>query len=72
MLALAHLLERKIESGEIQSHAAAARALGMSRARVGQVVNMLTLPVQTQESILLGKLDLGERRLRGMVGNPSR
>ncbi len=71
MLALAHLIERKVESGEIQSYATAARALGMSRARVSQIMALLNLPVQTQEAILLGKLDLGERRLRGMVGNPS-
>ena len=41
----------------------------MSRARVSQVMALLNLPVKTQESILLGKLDLGERRLRGMMGN---
>ena len=33
----------------------------LSRARVGQIMNLLNLPVQIQESILLGKLDLGER-----------
>ncbi len=41
----------------------------MSRARLSQVMNLLNLPLETQESILLGKLDIHERRLRGLVGN---
>ena len=35
MLALAYYIERQVEAGNIQSHAAAARALGMSLDRQG-------------------------------------
>ena len=68
MLALAYLIERKVEAGELASYAQAARGLGMSKARVSQIMDMLNLPVETQEAILLGKFDLGERRLREILG----
>ena len=43
----------------------------MSKARVSQVMALLNLPVETQEAILFGRLDIGERGLRGTVGKPS-
>ncbi|MCE9592954.1 MAG: hypothetical protein K8S98_02070 [Planctomycetes bacterium] len=52
-LALAYWIERKIEAGELADYAAAARLLGVSRARMTQVVNMLLLPVELQEELLL-------------------
>ena len=67
-LALAHHIERVVESGEIQGYAEAARKLGVSRSRLSQVMALLNLPAQVQESLLLGKLHLSERRLRG--GDP--
>ena len=56
----------------MESYAQAARALSLSKARLSQIMNMLNLPVQIQEAILLGKLDIGERGLRGMVGKAGR
>ena len=41
LLALAYLVERKIEAGEIGSYSRAARMLGMSRSRMSQVVALL-------------------------------
>lgn len=68
LLALAYLIDRRVEAGEIESYAEAARALNLSKARVSQIMGLLNLPVPTQEAILLGKLDLGERRLREILG----
>ncbi|MCE9595033.1 MAG: hypothetical protein K8S98_12685 [Planctomycetes bacterium] len=51
-LALAYWIERKIEAGELVDYAAAARLLGVTRARMTQVVNMILLPVREQELLL--------------------
>ncbi|MCK6448926.1 MAG: hypothetical protein L6Q99_21230 [Planctomycetes bacterium] len=51
-LALAYWIERNIEAGNLADYATAARLLGLSRARMTQVVNMLMLPVETQENLL--------------------
>ncbi len=64
LLALAYCLERKIEAGELASYAQAARALGMSKARVSQIMALSNLPVKIQEEILTGRMAAGERRLR--------
>ena len=71
MLALAYLVERKVESGEIKSYAEAARLLGVSRARMAQVMALTNLSCQVQESILLGMVRLSERRLRNLLCEPS-
>ena len=67
MLALAHHIERQIEDGAIPDYAAAARALGVTRARLTQVMNMLLLAPDIQERIVKGKLILTERALRRAV-----
>ena len=67
MLALAYLVERKLESGEIKSCAEAARLLGISRARVTQVMALLNLAPAIQAGLLLGRLRVSERDLRGVV-----
>jgi hypothetical protein len=64
MLALAYLIERKIDAGEIPNYAAAARLLGISRARVSQVMRLWDLPIATQETILTGQLRVSERAFR--------
>jgi len=46
-LALAHWIERKIEAGELRNYAHAAAVLGVSRARVSQIVGMLARHVST-------------------------
>jgi len=71
MLALAHLIDRKVEAGEIKSYAEVARALGVSRARMTQIVNLLNLPADVQEDILLGRNRRSERQLRAVLRCPS-
>ena len=63
MLALVYFVERQVEAGAIRDYATAARRLGISRARMTQVMNLLNLPVATQEAILAGA-DVSERGLR--------
>ena len=43
MLALAHYVERLVEEGAVRSYADAARQLGVSRARMSQILNLLNL-----------------------------
>lgn len=52
-LALAYWIDRKIEAGELKDYAAAARWLGVTRARVTQVANLRLLPVEQQDEMLL-------------------
>ena len=67
MLALANHIERLVEDGELPSYAAAARTLGLTRARLTQVVNLLLLSPMIQERILLEGLDASERSLRPLA-----
>ena len=71
MLALAHYVERLVEQGAVKSYADAARRLGVSRARMAQIINLLSLSSHVQEALLLGKIDLSERRLRSLVSCPT-
>jgi len=70
MLALAHHVERLIEAGELSGYAEAARSLGLTRARLTQVMKLLLLAPQIQEKVLTGKLDGTERSFRGAVREP--
>ena len=67
MLALAHHVERAIEAGTIPDYAAAARALGVTRARLTQLLNLLLLAPEIQERVLRNQIAT-ERRLRVVVG----
>lgn len=69
-LALAHHVERLIEGGVLDDYAHAARVLGVTSARLTQVMNLLLLAPQIQEQVLLGELRGTERRLRGAVREP--
>ena len=71
MLALAYLVDRQVESGAITSHAEAGRLLGVSRARMAQVLALLTLAPAIQDGLLLGRLKVTERELRGVVQEPT-
>ncbi len=71
MLALAHHIERLIEAGELSGYAEAARSLGLTRARLTQVMNLLLLAPEIQGRIATEALILGERALRLAVGEPS-
>jgi transcriptional regulator with XRE-family HTH domain len=64
LLALAYYVEREIEAGRIKSYAEVAGRLGVSRARLSQIANMVLLPVAVQEAILSGQVTVSERELR--------
>jgi hypothetical protein len=73
LLALAHDIERRVRSGELDDLAAAARAYGLTRARVTQIVNLTLLAPSVQEEILAlppvtyGRDVITERALRAIV-----
>jgi hypothetical protein len=67
MLALAHRIDRLVDAGELESVAAASRALGLTRARLTQLMNLLLLAPAIQERLLAGDLRLSERALRRVV-----
>ena len=64
MIALAHHVEDLVERGVLSDYADAARILGLTNARVTQVMNLLQLAPDLQEGLLLGNLNVPERRLR--------
>ncbi len=70
MLALAHYIDRQIEDGAIPDYAAAAHALGVTRARLTQIMNLLLLTPELQARIASGGLVLTERELRRAVKEP--
>ncbi len=53
-VALAHALQARIASGEFETQAQMARALGLTRARISQLFDLLVLAPDIQEEILLG------------------
>ena len=52
MLALAHKIDGMIRTGELRDLADAARAIGVTRARMTQIANLLLLAPEIQEAIL--------------------
>jgi hypothetical protein len=52
LLVLAHQIEQAIEEGRAEDYAEVARQLGVSRARITQVVNLLLLSPGIQTTIL--------------------
>jgi hypothetical protein len=75
-LALAHMIQRAIDRGEIRDQAEAARGLGVTRARITQILDLTRLVPSLQEAILFleaidGCEPLSERVLREMVGAPA-
>ena len=70
LLSLAHHVERQIDAGELIGYAEAARILGLTRARLTQVMNLLLLAPETQERVLVGEFQVTERGLRCVVAKP--
>jgi len=70
MLALAHLIERLVEAGDLKDYADAARRFGLSRARVSQVLDLTLLAPRIQEAVLAGPVVVAERRLRNVARIP--
>ena len=52
MLAMAHKIDGMILDGELKDLADAARAIGVTRARMTQIANLLLLAPEIQEAIL--------------------
>ena len=71
MLALAHQIERLIDTGELTGYAEAAGSLKVTRARVTQLMNLLLLAPEMQEQILGLDLAAGERGLRDVTREAS-
>jgi hypothetical protein len=72
LLALAHDIEARIEAGEYHDYADVARAHGLTRARLTQVMNLLLLAPSIQEEILHldvlpGREPISERHLRRVL-----
>ena len=72
MLALAWKIREAIDDGVVESQAEVAERLGLTRARVTQLLNLTLLPVPVQEEVLFleavdGREPLSERRLREVV-----
>ena len=76
LLALAHAVEARIRSGEHRDMADAARKLGLTRARLTQVSNLLLLAPEIQDAILTwppiteGRDPVTERSLRTILAVP--
>jgi len=71
-LALAYALQRRVDTGEFADYADMARALGFTRARVTQIMDLLLFAADIQEEILFleippGTQPLSERALRDRV-----
>jgi hypothetical protein len=73
MLAIAHKIAHKIDTGQLHDQADAARRLGVTRARVSQLLALLQLAPDLQERVLfLAAVDgieppVWERTLRHVV-----
>ena len=70
LLVLAHQIERAVEKGRARDYMDAARQLGLTRARVTQIVNLLLLSPIIQATILTEPdrvRQLSERRLRPVI-----
>lgn len=63
-LALAHHIEHLVETGMLTNYADAARRLGVSRARLSQLLDLLLLSPELQARVLAGEVDCSERRIR--------
>jgi len=73
MLALAHHLQSAIDRGHVSDRAAVARKLGLTRARVTQLLDLLLLAPQLQVAVLESEAVDGvepicERDLRAVTG----
>ena len=77
LLALAHRIDSMIAAGELRDFADAARILGVTRARVTQLMNLVLLAPAIQAEILdlprtvNGRDIVTERQLRRVVSEPA-
>lgn len=67
-LALAYHVEKLVDDRTLESYADAARRLGITRARMSQIVRLLSLlPIAAQENILLQHDVPSERKIRSLA-----
>ncbi len=66
LLAVAYFVERSIADGSIANFDEAAAVVGVSRARLSQIMRLMDLPSEVQAKVLLGAEEIAERRLRGL------
>lgn len=66
-LALAHVVERLVESGAVPDYAAAGRALGVGEPRMCAIMAMLVLSPAIQDGILAGRLRLTKCQWRDLI-----
>jgi hypothetical protein len=71
-LALAHALQKRVEDGEFVDYSDMSRALGFTRARITQIMDLLLLASDIQEEILFlevppGAQPVSERAVRDSV-----
>ena len=69
-LALGHAIDQAVRGGELPSHAAAARQLGITEPRVSQIVQLTLLAPDIQERVLTGELLLSAHTLRLIAKSP--
>ena len=76
LLALAHHLEEQVRSGAAKDYAELSTLLGVSRARITQILNLLLLAPDIQETILFlpptpkGHAPTDEHNLRAIAAEP--
>lgn len=74
LLALAHRWNNLIEDGAVANYAEIAKLMGLSRARVTQIMDLLYLAPEIQEEILLlcegRSRRVPERAIRSITGLP--
>jgi hypothetical protein len=76
LLALAHYLEDEVRSGGVKDYAELARVLGVTRARMTQLLNLLLLAPDIQEQVLnlpaveKGREPVAEHNLRRVAVEP--
>ena len=71
LLSLAHYIERCVVSGHVKDYATAARKIGITRARMSQILLLLNLAPAITERILAGEISSSERRLRPVASSIS-
>jgi hypothetical protein len=68
LLALAHHWQGLIRDGTVRDQTDLARLVGVTRARVSQVMRLLWLSLAIQEAVLDGEVVVHEKALRKVAG----
>jgi hypothetical protein len=72
LLALAHRWDDLLERGEVQDQATIARLMGITEARVTQIMNLRVLAPSIQDAVLHGPVSPAwtEKQLRNALKSP--